>query len=164
MLADEWFRMYGGEIYIDNIDTLWNIADSIGLFIIPNGISMLNLDKTGYQKPLAKINGQNLSIDWFIEEIKRQGRYKKTSLVKAYFLYNTLKDILHRYSAIIWFENNNTIFDHQKTYKSIKIKQENYLFDKYMSQEIDKDSSLTNSVTLNRLAIRYNLEIIDDAK
>ena len=164
LLADEWFRMYGGEIYIDNIDTLWNIADSIGLFIIPNGISMLNLDKTGYQKPLAKINGQNLSIDWFIEEIKRQGRYKKTSLVKAYFLYNTLKDILHRYSAIIWFENNNTIFDHQKTYKSIKIKQENYLFDKYMSQEIDKDSSLTNSVILNRLAIRYNLEIMDGAK
>ena len=69
--------------------------------------------------------------------------------------------MLHRYSAIMWFEKNKTIFDHKKTHRSIKIKQEDYLFDTFMKQEMEKDSTLTNSVILNRLAIQYDLEIND---
>ena len=159
--AEKWFHAFGGEIHVDEIDTLWQIADSLGLFVTPNGISIHSLDKTNYNGPLAKLNNQNLSIAWFIDQAKKQGTYDKSNFVKAYFLYNTLKDMLHRYSAIMWFEKNKTIFDHKKTHRSIKIKQEDYLFDIFMKQEMGKDSTLTNSVILNRLAIQYDLEIND---
>ena len=51
--------------------------------------------------------------------------------------------------------------DLQKIIETIKIKQEDYLFDTFMKQEMEKDSTLTNSVILNRLAIQYDLEIND---
>ena len=159
--AEQWFHAFGGEIHVDEIDTLWQIADSLGLFVTPNGISIHSLDKTNYNSPLAKINNQNLPISWFIDQAKKQGTYDKSNFVKAYFLYNTLKDMLHRYSAIMWFDKNKTIFNHKKTHRSIKIKQEDYLFDTFMKQEMEKDSTLTNSVILNRLAIQYDLEIND---
>ena len=62
----------------------------------------------------------------------------------------------------MWFDKSNTIFNHQITDQSIKIKQENYLFETFMKQEMKKDSTLTNSVILNRLAIKYDLEINND--
>jgi len=37
--------------------------------------------------------------------------------------------------------------------------QENHLLKQYINQEIDKDSTLTDNIILNRLAIKYNLEI-----
>ena len=160
--ADKWFRLFGGEIYIENIDTLWQIADNIGLFEIPNGVSILRLNETGYTKPVAKINNQILNVDWFIKKAEEHGTFKKSRFVKGYFLYNTLKDLLHRHSSIMWFDKSNTIFNHQITDQSIKIKQENYLFETFMKQEMKKDSTLTNSVILNRLAIKYDLEINND--
>ena len=157
--AEQWFKKFGGEIYIDNIDTLWQIADSIGLFEVPNGISINSLDKTNYQRPIAKINGKNLTISWFINQAQRQGKYKNSYLLKAYFLYNTLKDILYRYSAIMWFDENKKLFNHHKTHNSIRKMQENHLLKQYINQEINKDSTLTDNIILNRLAIKYNLEI-----
>ena len=157
--AHKLFKQFGGEIYIHNIDSLWMIADSLDLFVIPDGVSIQSLIKTNYMKPLAKINNQNLSIHWFIKEANRQGSYKKSNFVKAYFLYNTLKDILHRYSTILWFNENSEKFKPLITKNKIRTKQENHLFVKYINQETAKDSSLTESIILNRLAVKYNLEI-----
>ena len=157
--AHKLFKQFGGEIYIHNIDTLWMIADSLDLFVIPDGVSIQSLIKTNYMKPLAKINNQNLSIHWFIKQANRQGSYKKSNFVKAYFLYNTLKDILHRYSTILWFDENSEKFKPLITKNKIRTKQENHLFVKYINQETAKDSSLTESIILNRLAVKYNLEI-----
>ena len=157
--AEQWFKKFGGEIYIDNIDTLWQIADSIGLFEVPNGISILRLNETGYVKPLAKINNQMLDIDWFIKTSREHGTFKKSSFVKGYFLYNSIKDLLHRYCSIMWFDENKKLFNHHKTLNSIRNMQENHLLKQYINQEIDKDSTLTDNIILNRLAIKYNLEI-----
>jgi len=157
--ADKWFTMFGGEIYVENIDTLWQIAESIGLFEIPNGISILRLNETEYTQPLAKINNQILGVDWFIKQAHEHGTFKKSRFVKGYFLYNTLRDLLHRQSSIMWFDEHKTKFNHHKTQNSIRTKQENHLFKEYLNQEMNKDSSLTNSIILNRLAIKYNLEI-----
>ena len=167
--ANTWFRAFGGEIYIDHIDTLWQIADSLELFTISednpnpilnlNGIPILNLDKTNYFQPLARIQNKNLSINWFISEAKKHGTYDEKTFQNGYFLHQTIKEILYRNSAIMWFDKNSTKFDHQKTNELIKIKQENYLFDTYINQEMEKDSSLIKSIVLNRLAIKYNLEI-----
>ena len=157
--AHKLFKQFGGELYIHNIDTLWMIADSLDLFVIPDGVSIQSLIKTNYMKPLAKINNQNLSIHWFVEQANRQGSYGKSNFVKAYFLYNTLRDILHRYCTILWFDENSEKFKPIKTQNNIRIKQENLLFNKYINQETVKDSSITESIILNRLAVKYNLEI-----
>lgn len=157
--AHQLLLQLGGEIYINNIDTLWIIADSLDLFVIPDGVSIQSLIKTNYMKPLAKINDKNLSINWFIEQANQQGSYSKSNFVKSYFLYNTLRDILHRYCTILWFDENSEKFKPIKTQNNIRIKQENFLFDKYLNQEMVSDSSLTESIILNRLAVKYNLEI-----
>jgi len=157
--AHQLLLQLGGEIYINNIDTLWIIADSLDLFVIPDGVSIQSLIKTNYMKPLAKINDQNLSINWFIEQANRQGSYSKSNFVKSYFLYNNLRDLLHRYCTILWFDENSEKFKPIKTQNNIRIKQENFLFDKYLNQEMVNDSSLTESIILNRLAVKYNLEI-----
>jgi hypothetical protein len=157
--ANQLFRQYDGEIYIDNIDTLWQIADSLDLFVIPDGIPIKSLIKTNYLKPLARLNNQNLTINWFVNEANRQGTYRKSNFVKAYFLYNILRDILHRYCSILMFDQNSEKYISRKSQNNIRTKQENYLFENYVNQEMKKDSSLTEYIILNRLAIKYNLEI-----
>ena len=117
------------------------------------------MNETGYTKPVAKINNQILNVDWFIKKAEEHGTFKKSRFVKGYFLYNTLKDLLHRHSSIMWFDENKTKFNYHKTQNFIKTKQENHLFVKYINQETAKDSSLTESIILNRLAVKYNLEI-----
>jgi hypothetical protein len=66
---------------------------------------------------------------------------------------------LHRYCTILWFDENSEKFKPIKTQNNIRIKQENFLFDKYLNQEMVSNSSLTESIILNRLAVKYNLEI-----
>jgi hypothetical protein len=159
-LPDTLFKKIRGEISIwDNIDTLWQIADSLDLFVLPDGIPIHSLQETNFEKPLAKLNNKNLSINWFIDQANRQGTYRKSNFVKAYFLHNMIRDILYRYCSIRWFDENNTAFNHHKTHNSIRKMQENHLLKQYINQEINKDSSLTNNIILNRLAIKYNLEI-----
>ena len=157
--ADTLFKKYGGNIYMDNIDTLWQIADSLDLFVLPDGIPIHSLQETNFEKPLAKLNNKNLSINWFIDQANRQGTYRKSNFVKAYFLHNMIRDILYRYCSIRWFDENKTIFNHHKTHNSIRKMQENHLLKQYINQEINKDSTLTDNIILNRLAIKYNLEI-----
>ena len=59
----------------------------------------------------------------------------------------------------MWFDENKKLFNHDKTHNFIRKMQENHLLKQYINQEIDKDSTLTDNIILNRLAIKYNLEI-----
>jgi len=79
--------------------------------------------------------------------------------VKAYFLYNILKDLLRRYGAIMWYDINDQ-FDKQKTLQRVQLKQEKLLYKRYVAQEMKIDSMLIEEVILNRLALKYDLQVL----
>ena len=159
--AEEWFEMFDIELFIDNIDTLWQHAEAADLFVVPDGVSLLRLHETGYGAPLARIKDQMLTIDWFIEQAQQHGKFKQSNFVKAYFLYNTLKDLLRRYGAIMWYDINDQ-FDKQKTLQRVQLKQEKLLYKRYVAQEMKIDSMLIEKVILNRLALRYDIQVRKD--
>jgi len=123
---------------------------------------MLRLNEAGYKAPLARINNQMVTIDWFIEQAQQHGKYKQSNFVKAYFLYNTLIDLLRRYSAVMWYDISEDQFDNQKTRQMVQLKQEILLYKHYVTQETKIDSMLTEEMILNRLALRYDIQVRED--
>ena len=159
--AEEWFKIFDIELFTENIDTLWQRAQALDLFVIPEGVSILRLNEAGYKAPLARINNQMVTVDWFIEQAQQHGKYKKSNFVKAYFLYNTLIDLLRRYSAVMWYDINDH-FDNQKTHQTVQLKKEKLLYKHYVAQETKIDTMLTEGVILNRLALRYDIQVRKD--
>jgi hypothetical protein len=157
--AEEWFKIFDIKLFIENIDTLWQRAEDLDLFVVPEGISMLRLNEVGYKAPLARINNQMVTIDWFIEQSQQHGKYKQSNFVKAYFLYNTLIDLLRRYSAVMWYDISDDQFDNQKTHQMVQLKQEKLLYKHYVAQETKIDLMLTEEMILNRLALRYDIQV-----
>ena len=160
--AEEWFKKFDIEIFIENIDTLWKRAIDLDLFVIPEGVSMLRLNEAGYKEPLARINDQTLTIDWFIQQAQQHGKYKQSNFVKAYFLYNILIDLLKRYSAIMWYDISDDQFDNQKMLRRVQLKQEKLLYNHYVAQETKIDPMLTEEMIFNRLALKYNIQVRKD--
>ena len=159
--SEEWFKIFDIELFIENIDTLWQRAEDMDLFVVPDGVSILRLNEAGYQAPLARINDQMVTIDWFIEHAQQHGKYEQSNFVKAYFLYNTLIDLLRRYSAVMWYDINDH-FDNQKTHQTVQLKKEKLLYKHYVAQETKIDTMLTEGVILNRLALRYDIQVRKD--
>jgi hypothetical protein len=160
--AEEWFKIFDIELFIENIDTLWQRAEDLDLFVVPEGVSVLRLNEAGYKAPLARINNQMVTIDWFIEQAQQHGKYKQSNFVKAYFLYNTLIDLLRRYSAVMWYDISDDQFDKQKTIQTVQLKQEKLLYKHYVAQEMKIDPALIEEVILNRLALRYDIQVRED--
>ena len=160
--AEEWFKIFDIKLFIENIDTLWQRAEDLDLFVVPEGVSMLRLNEAGYKAPLARINNQMVTIDWFIEQAQQHGKYKQSNFVKAYFLYITLIDLLRRYSAVMWYDINNDQFNNQKMLRTVQLKQEKLLYNHYVAQETKIDSMLTEEMILNRLALRYDIQVRED--
>ena len=160
--AEEWFKIFDIKLFIENIDTLWQRAEDLDLFVVPEGVSMLRLNEAGYKAPLARINNQMVTIDWFIEQAQQHGKYKQSNFVKAYFLYNNLIDLLRRYSAVMWYDISEDQFDNQKTRQMVQLKQEILLYKHYVTQETKIDSMLTEEMILNRLALRYDIQVRED--
>ena len=160
--AEEWFKIFDIKLFIENIDTLWQRAEDLDLFVVPEGVSMLRLNEAGYKAPLARINNQMVTIDWFIEQAQQHGKYKQSNFVKAYFLYNTLIDLLRRYSAVMWYDISEDQFDNQKTRQMVQLKQEILLYKHYVTQETKIDSMLIEEMILNRLALRYDIQVRED--
>ena len=160
--SEEWFKIFDIELFIENIDTLWQRAIDLDLFVIPDGVSILRLNEAGYKAPLARINDQTLTIDWFIEQAQQHGKYKQSNFGKAYFLYNTLIDLLRRYSAVMWYDISDDQFDNQKMLRRVQLKQEKLLYNHYVAQETKIDSMLTEEMILNRLALRYDIKVRKD--
>ena len=82
--------------------------------------------------------------------------------MKAYFLYNTLIALLRRYSAVMWYDISEDQFDNQKTRQMVQLKQEKLLYKHYVVQETKIDSMLTEEMILNRLALRYDIQVRED--
>ena len=160
--SEEWFKIFDIELFIENIDTLWQRAIDLDLFVIPDGVSILRLNEAGYKAPLARINDQTLIVDWFIEHAQQHGNYKQSNFEKAYFLYNTLIDLLRRYSAVMWYDINNDQFNNQKMLRTVQLKQEKLLYNHYVAQETKIDFMLTEEMILNRLALRYDIQVRKD--
>ena len=160
--AEEWFKIFDIELFIENIDTLWQRAEDLDLFVVPEGVSILRLNEPGYQAPLARINDQMVTIDWFIEQAQQHGKYEQSNFVKAYFLYNTLIDLLRRHSAVMWYDISDDQFDNQKMLRRVQLKQEKLLYNHYVAQETKIDSMLTEEMILNRLALRYDIQVRKD--
>ena len=160
--AKEWFKIFDIELFIENIDTLWQRAEDLDLFVVPEGVSMLRLNEAGYKAPLERINNQMVTIDWFIEQAQQHGKYKQSNFVKAYFLYITLIDLLRRYSAVMWYDISDDQFDNQKMLRTVQLKQEKLLYKNYVAQETKIDSMLTEEMILNRLALKYNIQVRKD--
>jgi hypothetical protein len=160
--AKEWFKIFDIKLFIENIDTLWQRAEDLDLFVVPEGVSMLRLNEADYKAPLARINNQMVTIDWFIEQAQQHGKYKKSNFVKAYFLYITLIDLLRRHSAVMWYDISDDKFDNQKTRQMVQLKQEKLLYKHYVVQETKIDSMLTEEMILNRLALRYDIQVRED--
>jgi len=160
--AEEWFKIFDIELFIENIDTLWQRAVDLDLFVVPEGVSILRLNEAGYQAPLARINNQMVSVDWFIEQAQQHGKYEQSNFVKAYFLYNTLIDILRRYSAVMWYDISDDQFNNKKMRQMVLLKQETLLYKHYVAQETKIDSMLTEEMIFNRLALKYNIQVRKD--
>jgi len=160
--AEEWFKIFDIELFIENIDTLWQRAVDLDLFVVPEGVSILRLNEAGYQAPLARINNQMVSVDWFIEQAQQHGKYEQSNFVKAYFLYNTLIDILRRYSAVMWYDISDDQFNNKKMRQMVLLKQETLLYKHYVVQETKIDSMLTEEMIFNRLALKYNIQVRKD--
>ena len=160
--SEEWFKIFDIELFIENIDTLWQRAIDLDLFVIPDGVSILRLNEAGYKAPLARIKDQMVTIDWFIEQAQQHGKYKQSNFGKAYFLYNTLIDLLRRYSAVMWYDISDDQFDNQKMLRRVQLKQEKLLYNHYVAQETKIDSMLTEEMILNRLALRYDIKVRKD--
>ena len=160
--SEEWFKIFDIKLFIENIDTLLQRAEDLDLFVVPEGVSILRLNEAGYQAPLARINNQMVSVDWFIEQAQQHGKYEQSNFVKAYFLYNTLIDILRRYSAVMWYDISDDQFDNKKMRQMVLSKQETLLYKHYVSQETKIDSMLTEEMIFNRLALKYNIQVRKD--
>jgi hypothetical protein len=160
--AEEWFKIFDIELFIENIDTLWQRAEDLDLFVVPEGVSILRLNEAGYQAPLARINDQMVTVDWFIEQAQQHGNYEQSNFVKAYFLYNTLIDLLRRYSAVMWYDISDDQFNNKKMRQMVLSKQETLLYKHYVAQETKIDSMLTEEMIFNRLALKYNIQVRKD--
>jgi len=160
--AEEWFKIFDIELFIENIDTLWQRAEDLDLFVVPEGVSILRLNEAGYQAPLARINDQMVTVDWFIEQAQQHGNYEQSNFVKAYFLYNTLIDLLRRYSAVMWYDISDDQFNNKKMRQMVLLKQETLLYKHYVAQETKIDSMLTEEMIFNRLALKYNIQVRKD--
>ena len=160
--AEEWFKIFDIELFIEKIDTLWQRTEDLNLFVVPEGVSILRLNEPGYQAPLARINDQMVTVDWFIQQAQQHGNYEESNFVKAYFLYNTLIDLLRRYSAVMWYDINDDQFDNKKMRQTVQSKQETLLYKHYFAQEMKIDSMLTEEMIFNRLALRYNIQVRKD--
>ncbi|RTZ93816.1 MAG: hypothetical protein DSY36_04595, partial [Candidatus Neomarinimicrobiota bacterium] len=53
-------------------------------------------------------------------------------------------------------------FDKQKTLQRVQLKQEKLLYKRYVAQEMKIDSMLIEKVILNRLALRYDIQVRKD--
>jgi hypothetical protein len=62
----------------------------------------------------------------------------------------------------MWYDISDDQFDKQKTLQTVQLKQEKLLYNHYVNQEMKIDPTLIEEVILNRLALRYDIQVRED--
>jgi hypothetical protein len=62
----------------------------------------------------------------------------------------------------MWYDISEDQFDNQKTRQMVQLKQEILLYKHYVTQETKIDSMLIEEMILNRLALRYDIQVRED--
>ena len=146
--------------YNCNLDTLAVIELWQKIEAVPSDKKMTfsDLSDIAYDRPIATCDGEELSLNWFVDQGNRHGQINVAVVHAPIALIKNLMDIMNRFLTVRWVSDNDNI-NKKHLHEKVRAIETILLKEAYVQKELEITPQLSESVLFNRLLLNHEIVV-----
>ena len=146
--------------YNCNLDTLavielWQQIKAAGSY---KKMTFSNLSDIAYDRPIATCDGEEISLNWFVDQGNRHGQINVAVVHAPIALIKNLIDIMNRFLTVRWVSDNDNI-NKKHLHEKVRAIETILLKEAYVQKELEITPQLSESVLFNRLLLNHEIVV-----
>jgi len=146
--------------YNCNLDTLAVIGlwQQIEAVASDKKMTFSDLSDIAYDRPIATCDGEELSLNWFVDQGNRHGQINVAVVHAPIALIKNLMDIMNRFLTVRWVSDNDNI-NKKHLHEKVRAIETILLKEAYVQKELEITPQLSESVLFNRLLLNHEIVV-----
>ena len=117
-----------------------------------------DLSDIAYDHPIATCDGEELSLNWFVDQSNRHGQINVAVVHAPIALIKNLMDIMNRFLTVRWVSDNDNI-NKKHLHEKVRAIETILLKEAYVQKELEITPQLSESVLFNRLLLNHEIVV-----
>jgi len=117
-----------------------------------------DLSDIAYDRPIALCDGEELSLNWFVDQGNRHGQINVAVVHAPIALIKNLIDIMNRFLTVRWVSDNDNI-NKKHLHEKVRAIETILLKEAYVQKELEITPQLSESVLFNRLLLNHEIVV-----
>jgi len=117
-----------------------------------------DLSDIAYDRPIATCDGEELSLNWFVDQSNRHGQINVAVVHAPIALIKNLMDIMNRFLTVRWVSDNDNI-NKKHLHEKVRAIETILLKEAYVQKELEITPQLSESVLFNRLLLNHEIVV-----
>ena len=117
-----------------------------------------DLSDIAYDHPIATCDGEELSLNWFVDQGNRHGQINVAVVHAPIALIKNLMDIMNRFLTVRWVSDNDNI-NKKHLHEKVRAIETILLKEAYVQKELEITPQLSESVLFNRLLLNHEIVV-----
>ena len=117
-----------------------------------------DLSDIAYDRPIATCDGEELSLNWFVDQGNRHGQINIAVIHAPIALIKNMMDIMNRFLTVRWVSDNDNI-NKKHLYEKVRAIETILLKEAYVQKELEISPQLSESVLFNRLLLNHDIVV-----
>ena len=117
-----------------------------------------DLSDIAYDRPIALCDGEELSLNWFVDQGNRHGQINVAVVHAPIALIKNLMDIMNRFLTVRWVSDNDNI-NKKHLHEKVRAIETILLKEAYVQKELEITPQLSESVLFNRLLLNHEIVV-----
>jgi len=117
-----------------------------------------DLSDIAYDRPIATCDGEELSLNWFVDQGNRHGQINVAVVHAPIALIKNLMDIMNRFLTVRWVSDNDNI-NKKHLHEKVRAIETILLKEAYVQKELEITPQLSESVLFNRLLLNHEIVV-----
>jgi len=117
-----------------------------------------DLSDIAYDRPIAACDGEELSLNWFVDQGNRHGQINVAVVHAPIALIKNLIDIMNRFLTVRWVSDNDNI-NKKHLHEKVRAIETILLKEAYVQKELEITPQLSESVLFNRLLLNHEIVV-----
>jgi len=117
-----------------------------------------DLSDIAYDRPIATCDGEELSLNWFVDQGNRHGQINVAVVHAPIALIKNLMDIINRFLTVRWVSDNDNI-NKKHLHEKVRAIETILLKEAYVQKELEITPQLSEAVLFNRLLLNHEIVV-----
>jgi len=117
-----------------------------------------DLSDIAYDHPIVTCDGEELSLNWFVDQGNRHGQINVAAVHAPIALIKNLMDIMNRFLTVRWVSDNDNI-NKKHLHEKVRAIETILLKEAYVQKELEITPQLSESVLFNRLLLNHEIVV-----